>query len=96
MAFLSALCRYIVLIAKTTLASLLSPSGLPLQKKPYAKSLRLPDSDNLVSPRAAMSMLYLASSIATSVVRLSGRSAASRSRRVLMFHCATVSSFFSS
>ena len=33
-------------------------------------------------------MLYLASSIATSVVRLSGRSASSRSRRVLAFHCA--------
>ena len=37
-------------------------------------------------------MLYLASSIATSAVRLSGRSAASRSRRVLTFHCAIVSS----
>ena len=47
---------------------------------------------NLVSHREAMSMLYLASSIATSVVRLSGRSAASRSRRVLTFHCAIVSS----
>ena len=33
-----------------------------------------------------MSILYLASSIATSAVRLSDRSAASRSRRVLMFH----------
>ena len=37
-------------------------------------------------------MLYLASSIATSAVRLSGRSAPSRSRRVLTLHCAIVSS----
>ena len=49
---------------------------------------RLPESENFVSHRAAMSMLYLASSIATSAVRLSGRSAASRSRRVLSFRCA--------
>ena len=80
------------LIAKPTPASLLAPSGLPLRKKEYSKSLRLPDSENIVSHRAAMSMLYLASSIATSAVRLSGRSAASRSRRVLMFHFAIVSS----
>ena len=80
------------LIAKPTPASLLSPSGLPLQKKEYSKSSRLPDSDNLVSHRAAMSMLYLASSIATSAVRLSGRLAPSRSRRVLTFHCPIVSS----
>ena len=80
------------LIAKPTPASLLSPSGLPLQKKEYSKSLRLPDYENLVSHRAAMSMLYLASSIATSAVRLSGRLAPSRSRRVLMFHCPIVSS----
>ena len=45
------------LIAKPTPASLLSPLGLPLQKKEYSKSLRLPDSENLVSHRAAMSML---------------------------------------
>ena len=51
------------------------------------------DSENLVSHRAAMSMLYLASSIATSAVRLSGRLAPSRSRRVLTFHCPIVSSF---
>ena len=75
------------LIAKPTPASLLSPSGLPLQKKEYSKSLRLPDYENLVSHRAAMSMLY---SIATSAVRLSGRLA--RSRRVLTFHCPIVSS----
>ena len=74
-----------VLITKPTPASLLSPSGLPLQKKEHSKSLRLPDSDNIVSHRAAMSMLYLASSIATSAVHLSGRSAPSRSRRVLTF-----------
>ena len=37
-------------------------------------------------------MLYLTSSIATSAVRVSGRSAVSRSRRVLTFHCAIVSS----
>ena len=79
-----------VLIAKPTPASLLSPSGLPLQKEEYSKSLRLPDSENLVSHRAVMSMLYLASSTATSAVRLSGRSAA-RSRRVLTSHCAIVS-----
>ncbi|KAK2178806.1 hypothetical protein NP493_530g01147 [Ridgeia piscesae] len=71
------------LIAKPTPASLLSPSGLPLQKKEYSMSLRLPDSENLVSYRATMSMLYLASSIATSAILLSGWSAASRSRRVL-------------
>ena len=80
------------LIPKPTPASLLSPSGVPLQKKEYSKSLRLPDSENLVSHRAAMSMLYLASSIATSAVRLSGRLAPSRSRRVLTFHCPIVSS----
>ena len=80
------------LIAKPTPASSLSPSGLPLQKKEYSKSLRLSDSENLVSHRAAMSMLYLASSVATSAVRLSGQSAASRSMRVLTFHCAIVSS----
>ena len=66
------------LIAKPTPASLLSPSGLPLQKKEYSKSSRLQDSENFVSHRAAMSMLYLASSIATSAVRLSGRLAPSR------------------
>ena len=75
------------LIAKPTPPSLLSPSGLPLQKKEYSKSSRLPDSENLVSLRAAMSMFYLASFIATSAVRLSGRSAPSRSRRVPTFHC---------
>ena len=37
-------------------------------------------------------MLYLASSIATSAVHLSGRLAPSRSRRVLTFHCPIVSS----
>ena len=35
------------LIAKPTPASLISPSGLPLKKKEYSKSLRLPDSENL-------------------------------------------------
>ncbi|KAK2180291.1 hypothetical protein NP493_448g04062 [Ridgeia piscesae] len=65
---------------------------MPLQKREYSKSLRLPDSENFVSHRAAMSMLYLASSIATSAVRLSGRSAASRSRGVLTLHCVVVSS----
>ena len=55
-------------------------------------TLRLPDSENLVSHRAAMSMLYLASYIATSAVCFSGRSAAFRSRRVLTFRCAIVSS----
>ena len=80
------------LIANPTPASRLSVSGLPLQKKEYFKSLRLPDSENLVSHRAAMSMLCLAISIATSVMRLSGRSAASRSRRVLTFHYVIVSS----
>ena len=66
------------LIAKSTPASLLSPSGFPLQKKEYSKSLRLQDSENLVSHRAAMSMLYFASSIATCAVRLSCRLAPSR------------------
>ena len=80
------------LTAKPTPASFLCPSGLPLQKKEYSNLLRLPDSENLVSHRAAMTMLYLASSISTSAVRLSSRSAASRSRRVLTFHCAIVSS----
>ena len=82
------------LIAKPTPASLLSPSGLLIQKKVYSKSLILPDSQNLVSRRAAMSMLYLASSISTSAVRLSGRSAPSRSRRVLTFHIAIVTNCF--
>ena len=80
------------LIAKPTPASLLPPSGLPLQKKQYSKSLRLPDSENLVSHRAAMSMLYFAISFATSAVRLSGRLAPARSRRVLTFNCPIVSS----
>ena len=80
------------LIAKPTPAFLLSPSGSPLQKKEYSKSLRLPDSENLVSHRAAMSMVHFASSIATNAVRLSGRSAPSRSRRGLMFHYPIVSS----
>ena len=83
-----------ILIAKPTPASVLSPSGLQRLKKEYSKSLRLPDSENLVSHRAAMSLLYLASSIATNAVRFSGRSAASRSRRVLTFHCAIVCSCF--
>ena len=65
------------------------PSSLPLQKKEYNKSLRQPDSENLVSHRAAMSVMYLASSIATSAIRMSFRSAASWSRRVLTFHCVT-------
>ena len=80
------------LVAKPTPASRLSPSGLSLQKKEYSKTLRLPDSENLVSHKASMSMLYLASSIASSAVHLSGRPAPSRSRRVLTFHCAIVSS----
>ena len=80
------------LIAQPTPASFLSPSGLPLQRKECSKSLRLPDSENLVSHREAMSMLYLASSIATSAVRLSGPSAPYQSKRVLTFHCAIVSS----
>ena len=82
------------LIAKATPASLLSPSGLPIQKKEYSKSLRLPDSENHVSHRAAMSMLYLASSIASNAVRLSGWSAPSRSRRVLTLRCAIVTNCF--
>ena len=82
------------LIAKPTPAFLLSPSGLLIQKKEYSKLLILPDSENLVSRRAAMSMLYLASSIATSAVCLSGRSAPSRSRRVLTFHIAIVTNCF--
>ena len=80
------------LIAKPTPASLLSPSGLPLQKKEYSKLLRLPGSENFISHRAAISMLYLASSIAISAVCLSGRSSVSRSKIVLTFHCAMVSS----
>ena len=64
--------------AKPTPASLLSPLGLPLQKKEYSKSLRLPDYENLVSHWA--SMLYLANSIVTIAVCLSGRSTSSRSR----------------
>ena len=75
-----------LLIVKHTPASLLSPSGLPLQKKVCPKTLRLPDYENLVSHRVAMSMLYLTCSIAASAVHLSGRSAASRSKRVLTFH----------
>ena len=81
-----------LIVKPTPAVSLLYNSGLPLQKKEYSKSLRLPDSKSLLSHRAAMSMLYLASSIATSAVRLTGWSAASRSRRVLTFHCAIVSS----
>ena len=80
------------LIAKLTPASLLSPSGFPLQKKEYSTSLRLPDSENLVSYTAVMAMLYLASFIFTSAVRLSVQSAASRSGRVLTFHYVIVSS----
>ena len=75
------------LMAKPNPASFFSPSGLPLQKKEYSKSLRLLHSGNLVSRRAAMSMLYLASSIATSVVRRSGRSPSSRLRGVPFCKC---------
>ena len=80
------------LIAKPTPASLLSLSGLPLQKKGYSKSLILPDSDNLVSHRAAILMLDLASSFATSALCFFGRSSPSRSRRVLTSHCPIISS----
>ena len=83
-----------VLTAKPTPAPLVSPSGSPLQKKEYSKSWRLPDSENRVSHRAAMSMWCLASSIDTSAVCLSGMSVPSRSTRVLTFHCAIVSSYF--
>ena len=79
------------LIAKPTPASLLSSSSLPLQKKEYSKSLRLPDCDNLCFTQGG-DVDVVASSIAASAVRLSGRSAASRSRRVLTFHFAIVSS----
>ena len=41
-----------VTISFLTPASLLSSSGLPFQKKEYSKSLRQPDSDNLVSHKA--------------------------------------------
>ena len=58
--------------------------------KPTQASLQ--DSENLVSHRATISIFYLANSIATSAVHLSGRSASSRSRRVLTFHCPIVSS----
>ena len=78
------------LIEKPTPASLHSPSGLPLQNKEDVKSLKLSYSNNLVSHRAAMSMLYLASTIGTSAVRLCGRSNASRLRRVRKFHCVIV------
>ena len=44
------------------------------------------DSENLISHRAAVSMLYLASSIAASAVHLSSWSAVSCSRRDLTFH----------
>ena len=54
--------------------------------------LRLQDSETHVSHREAMWMLYLASPIVTSALRLSGRPAASRSRRVLNFYCAIFSS----
>ena len=67
--------------------------GFATPEKDYSKSLRLLGSENLVSHRAAMSMLYLRSFTATGAVRLSGRSAASRTRRVLTLCCAIISSF---
>ena len=76
-AFLSAL--YDILFDSKAHSGLLSFSfGFATQEeRVFVETTRL---WNLVSHREAMSMLYLASSIATSAVRLSGRSAASRSR----------------
>ena len=100
--FLSGLPRYVLAVLYTTCCRAAHySSGVEFPSPPIGRehcpslaclSLRLPDSENLVSHRAAMSMLYLASSIATSAVCLSGRLAPSRSRRVLTFHCAIISS----
>ena len=74
-------------IANPTPASLLSPSGFPFQKKVYPGPLSTtcPSSLNLVSDKAAISILYRSSSLATSAVRLSGRLDEFRSRSVLTF-----------
>ena len=64
----SSLLIRLVLIAKCPPVSRHSPSLLPLQKKVYLISVRLPSFANLVSLRAALWMRYLFSSLATRAV----------------------------
>ncbi len=73
------------------------PSGTPFQKKVYPAPASVKESSpcSLVSLRAAMSMLYLASSRATSAVLRWGLSGVSaRSSSVRTFHEAMLSLFF--
>ena len=70
------LCRNVVFLLQNLL-QLLSLFGLPLQYNVYWRSFRLPDAWKRISLSTAMSILYLASSIVTSNVRLSGLSVAS-------------------
>ena len=76
------------LMAKPTPASRRSSLLRPLQKKVYPAlaSVSCPSFASLVSLRAAMWMLYLSSSLATSAVLLSGLSALELSMSVRTFH----------
>ena len=73
---------------KPTPASRRSSLLRPLQKKVYPAltSVSWPSEANLVSLKAAIWMLYLLSSLATSAVRLSGLFAWGLSMSVLTFH----------
>ncbi|KAI8772367.1 hypothetical protein BgiBS90_026847, partial [Biomphalaria glabrata] len=77
-----------VFMAKLTPDSRRTSVLLPLQKKVYPAPLSQssPSSASRVSLGAAMSMLYLWSSLATSAVRLCGLSDVSLSSSVRTFH----------
>ena len=81
------------LMANPTPASLLSSSFRPDQKKVYPAlfSVNSPSSANLVSLRATMWRLYLAISLATRAVLLSGLFAELQSSSVRTFHAPIVS-----
>ena len=80
-------------MANPTPESLLSSAGLPFQKKVYPPpfSTSCPSSAKRVSERAAIEMLYLASSFEIRAVLLSGRLELGLSSRDLTFQQASVS-----
>ena len=83
------------LTSKPTPASRWSSLTRPLQKnvKPVPVSLSCPSSVRCVSLRAAMTILYLASSRPTSAVLLSGLFACALSSRVRTFHVPKMNGF---
>ncbi len=90
-------CSSLDFTAKPTPWLRREPSGTPFQKKVYPAPASVKESSpcSLVSLRAAMSMLYLASSRATSAVLRWGLSGVSaRSSSVRKFHEAMLSLFF--